>query len=674
MTDGLTGESVQLQFDQVARARGAVTAARPRRGAIIVVGNEKGGTGKSTTAMHLAIGLMQTGRTVASVDLDSHQASLTRYIEHRRKLIESTRIKLRVPDHQVFAAAALNGLESPGDQERRLGAVLRDAARGHDFVVVDCPGSDLPVSRFAVARADVLVTPLNDSFIDLDLLAHMVGVPPRIIRVGRYGEMVCEQQRLRARRAEARIEWLVLRNRFTAATTRNSHTVGAALTKLSQQLGFRVADGFGERVIFRELFLMGLTILDLRRDEPLVAGSRSHLAAHSEASNLIKTVSAVARRRAENGSMPPAGPAAKSPVAAQPPATPPRQAATKGSDKAPATRSELPRPAPATPPSPQAAKAPARAPDAKSPAPAAAAARVNPAGNGDGRRRNLLVIYNPAAGWRGQRRFRATLRYLARLGCVVTVRETAGPGEAQALAKKAIDESYDAVVAAGGDGTLNETVNALAGSSMALGILPLGTLDALATEVGLPTDPKSLARVIAEGKARPIYLGFANGRRFSVAAGVGFDAHVAGATRHGLKQGLGRLAYMLRGMVQLVHYRPAAYSVTVDGRTFIAAAVVLANARSYFGRLAYAPDARLDDPRLQVCLMSKPGRWNVVRYGLAVMLRRLHRLPDVAIMPATSVTITDPAGEPVHVDGDVVVRLPAKFGVAPHRVNILTPS
>ncbi len=657
MTERIESVGVSPRFDP-ALMQTAAADTSARRAHIIVIGNEKGGTGKSTTAMHLVVGLLREGRSVASVDLDYHQASLTRYIENRRKFAANVKADLQVPDHHRFNVAAVaEGTEPPDRLEQRFAELLDRLVETSDVVVIDCPGSDTVASRYALSRADTLITPMNDSFVDLDLLAKFEGTPAKIIHIGHFSEMVWRQKKRRARRDGGRLDWVVLRNRYNPAASRNRQAVGDALDLLSQRLDFRIAEGFGERVIFRELFLLGLTMLDFRADEPLIAHSPSHLAALRESRALIA-------------------------MAAVPKRTPPRaapQPVTQAAPKSASPPAPQPDPQPAPPPAPQPAPQPAPAADDRAgtrlvtmPAPKTADGRDG-ATAGDRGQRQVLVIYNPVAGLRNRRRFRATLRHLAVAGCVVAVLETNAKGEAESLARAALDEEFDAIVAAGGDGTINEVANALAGSGKVMGVLPLGTLNVLAAEIGLPTDPRRIAQIIVAGRPRKIHLGRAGERRFSIAAGVGFDAQVAARIKPFAKRHFGRLAYVMRSALELIRYRPSRYSVEIDGQPFVAASVVLANGHYYAGRLAYAPEARLDDPRLHVCLFARPGRWNVVRYRLALLMGRLPKLPDVQVLPAHTVEITGYAGEPVHADGEIVTQLPARFDVAREELAILAP-
>ena len=154
--------------------------------------------------------------------------------------------------------------------------------------------------------------------------------------------------------------------------------------------------------------------------------------------------------------------------------------------------------------------------------------------------RRLLIIFNPAAGWRRRQRLAPVLTRLREHGCALVVRETQGPGDAERFAAEVDPDAFDIVVAAGGDGTVNETINGLARSGLPLGLIPLGTANVLAAEIGLRTDPASLARCLVFGEPRPIALGAANGRRFILMAGAGFDAQVVAGVSVPMKRWLGK--------------------------------------------------------------------------------------------------------------------------------------
>lgn len=258
---------------------------------IIVIGNEKGGSGKSTTAMHLIAGLMSSGFKVGSIDLDAGQATLTRYVENRRRTNEEPGVNLAMPDHRRLESSRLDSAAAAAQADReRLDACVAGLARSNPFVVIDTPGSDIPISRHAHSLADTLVTPLNDSYVDLDLLASVDPETHRIRHPSRYAEMVWEQKKQRAMRGGRAVDWIVMRNRLGALASRNNAAMDRSLGELARRIGFRVAPGFSERVIFRELFLRGLTLLDLR--EPGV-GQRlnmSHVAARQEVRLLLQAI------------------------------------------------------------------------------------------------------------------------------------------------------------------------------------------------------------------------------------------------------------------------------------------------------------------------------------------------------------------------------------------------
>jgi YegS/Rv2252/BmrU family lipid kinase len=289
------------------------------------------------------------------------------------------------------------------------------------------------------------------------------------------------------------------------------------------------------------------------------------------------------------------------------------------------------------------------------------------------RARKVLVIYNPVAGQRQRRQFGATLRYLTMAGCTVAVRETAAAGAASTLARAGLDEAPDVVVAPGGDGTINEIINAVAGTSAVLGLIPLGTANVLAAEIGLPSDPRGVAEVIATARPRQIYLGAVGARRFAMMASFGYDAQAVDRVNLALKRRLGKFAYVASGVGTWVRHRDQRFVLEIDGKAYSAASVVIAKGHYYGGRFQCAPDARLDDPRLYACLLERPGRWNVLRYGVALGTGQLSRLSDVRVIPAEAVRVTGPAGEPIQADGDIVGETPAEFRVSSERLNLLMP-
>lgn len=297
---------------------------------------------------------------------------------------------------------------------------------------------------------------------------------------------------------------------------------------------------------------------------------------------------------------------------------------------------------------------------------------------GDAVPRRLLIIYNPTAGQRRRRRFEAVLAALRAQGCRLDLRQTAGPGDAEAMARAADPGAADLIVAAGGDGTVNEVVNGLAGGGgpgggLPLAVLPLGTANVLAAEIGLAMDPAALARTIAEGPARPIALGQANGRLFSVMLGVGFDAQVVDRVDQGLKRRVGKGAYLWEAARLLRRFDFPEYRVSLDGVSHSAASVIVAKGHFYGGRFVCAPEARLEEPLFQVCLFARPGAWNALRYAAALGLGRLGRLPDYRVLPAREVRIEGPEGDPAQGDGDIIARLPVSVRVLPKALKIVMP-
>jgi chromosome partitioning protein len=248
---------------------------------VIVLGNEKGGTGKSTIAMHLAVALLRQGRSVGTIDLDARQGTLSRYVENRRRHDPEGK-RLPHSEHRSVLPSA----DRSGD-EAEFHSCFSELRASHEILVIDTPGSDHPLSRLGHSFADMLVTPLNDSFIDLDLLAAVDGETLKIIRPGRYSEMVWETKKARALRGDkAGIDWFVLRNRLSTLDARNKREMEKLLSALAKRIGFQLSNGLNERVIYRELFLRGLTLLDLG-DDAEIGLSLSHVAARQELRQLI---------------------------------------------------------------------------------------------------------------------------------------------------------------------------------------------------------------------------------------------------------------------------------------------------------------------------------------------------------------------------------------------------
>jgi chromosome partitioning protein len=219
----------------------------------IVFANEKGGTGKSTTAVHTAIALAATGHRVGAIDLDSRQRTMTRYLENRDATMRRLEKELPVAAYEVL----------DDHSETGLAAAIERLSSETDVIVVDTPGRDDDVARSAILRADTLVTPMNDSFVDLDLIGQVHPENYKVTKPSFYAELIWNSRTQRAKATGKSVDWVVLRNRLQHIDSHNLRRVGAALDELARRVGFRVIPGLGERVIYRELFPKGLTLIDL---------------------------------------------------------------------------------------------------------------------------------------------------------------------------------------------------------------------------------------------------------------------------------------------------------------------------------------------------------------------------------------------------------------------------
>lgn len=261
---------------------------RPQTGRVIVIGNEKGGAGKSTVAMHLTVALMRMGRRVGVIDLDVRQRTLTRYLENRQRWTETTGSRLPMPEIIRVDASEARDLDTAEREESdRFEASLKRLKANCDFIMIDAPGGDTFLSRLAHVHADSLITPLNDSFVDFDLLGDVNPQTLDVVRPSFYSEMVWSCRKKKAQDSRRPIDWVVMRNRMSPLEARNKQKVGEALDKLARRIGFRLAPGLSERVIYRELFPAGLTLLDLTEEGSNISFTMSHVAARQEMRDLL---------------------------------------------------------------------------------------------------------------------------------------------------------------------------------------------------------------------------------------------------------------------------------------------------------------------------------------------------------------------------------------------------
>jgi chromosome partitioning protein len=270
---------------------------------VIVVANEKGGSGKSTIAIHIAVALIKAGHTVATIDLDSRQRSLTRYVENRREWAGHVGQELGIPTHICIGEKDISRTE---EQEAlvydQLVETIEDVAKSHSFIIVDTPGHQSQLTSLVHAMADTLVTPLNDSFVDFDVLATVDPKTLELTGPSHYAEIVLHARNERSLLNQTPTEWIVLRNRVSMISSRNKRLMGDKLQELSERLNFRCLDGIAERLIFREFYPRGLTAFDEVKETTL--GTRptmSHATARQEVQGLLDAMALVDGAVGEDG-------------------------------------------------------------------------------------------------------------------------------------------------------------------------------------------------------------------------------------------------------------------------------------------------------------------------------------------------------------------------------------
>jgi chromosome partitioning protein len=257
---------------------------------VIVLGNEKGGSGKSTTSIHIIVALLRDGYSVGAMDLDARQGTLAGTLAARRHFVEIKQVALPLPEFCAVHRSALDHrLEAEAEERARFDAAF-GALGAKDVIVIDCPGADTYLSRYGHSQADTLITPINDSFVDFSMLAKVDPENHAIVHPSIYSEMVWEARKQRFSRDRGRMDWIVMRNRLAAVEARNKRDVGETLESLAKRIGFRTLKGFGERVIFRELYLQGLTLMDVREANVGISLGLSHIAARNEVRALVGAI------------------------------------------------------------------------------------------------------------------------------------------------------------------------------------------------------------------------------------------------------------------------------------------------------------------------------------------------------------------------------------------------
>lgn len=249
---------------------------------IIVLANEKGGTGKSTLAMHLIVALLRSGKKVASFDLDARQGTLTRYLQNRDEFMHVNGIVLPCPTHTCWTEDKSKIFSLEGQ--------INKIKEEFDVIVIDTPGSYAQTVIDAMTLSDVVLTPINDSLVDLDVLAHIDGDTLKIKGPSQYAQAVwtARQQRMLEKRPP--LNWLVVRNRLSHVKSKNRHQIEELLNTLSRRIHFSIANGISDRVIYRELFLKGLTMMDCKENGLNMPLSVSALVARQEIRSLLNQV------------------------------------------------------------------------------------------------------------------------------------------------------------------------------------------------------------------------------------------------------------------------------------------------------------------------------------------------------------------------------------------------
>jgi YegS/Rv2252/BmrU family lipid kinase len=285
----------------------------------------------------------------------------------------------------------------------------------------------------------------------------------------------------------------------------------------------------------------------------------------------------------------------------------------------------------------------------------------------------VKLIANPIAGGDARQRIDRARRHLEQRGCAVDLTLTGARGDARTAASAARDGGFDRILAAGGDGTLNEVINGLAPSAVPLAFLPLGTTNVFALEAGIPFAVETACDIALDGEPRPVSLGRADGTRFLLMAGVGFDAEVVYRVSSRLKRWTGKLAYLASGLTTWVARPPAPIEIErEDGSVLRGYSAVIGNGRLYGGRFSLTPDASLEEAALDVCLFRKWGRWRLLRYVATVAAGGRLESPAVTMFKARRVTVRG-ASAPVQIDGDYLGRLPMTFRAEAGELVLVLP-
>lgn len=292
-----------------------------------------------------------------------------------------------------------------------------------------------------------------------------------------------------------------------------------------------------------------------------------------------------------------------------------------------------------------------------------------------------ILISNPKTGRYASRRLRPiqeTVSHLKSLGVDVELKLTTRPHEATEMAARAARNGSSDVFVAGGDGTINEAIQGLAGTKARLGIIPRGTANVLARQLGLPLDEQEAAVIAARGKSRRIHLGLAidetsnAGRYFALMAGIGLDASIVRGVQPSLKKRIGKGAFWISGLSHLASWSPHPFTIEIDGREYTATFAAVGKAPRYGGDLAITPGARLDEPEFEVCIIATSNRFRYLRL-LSYALRDGMPRDNPAVKFIKTDKVRAFGNAPVQIDGELIGALPMRFEIAPHSLEVIVP-
>jgi len=284
---------------------------------------------------------------------------------------------------------------------------------------------------------------------------------------------------------------------------------------------------------------------------------------------------------------------------------------------------------------------------------------------------DTVVILNPAANSERARRWRSRVEELTR-GAVL--RATSQTGEAEAIARRAVSDGYAKIVAAGGDGTINEVVNGLAGTNAALGLLPMGTMNVFANELGLPAgNLDECWEVICAGRTRAIDLPNANGKHFVQLAGIGLDAQAVKETSVAFRRSFGPLSYIISA-AQIASRPPPRLTIeSADIVTPEGSFVLVGNGRLYGGPFPFFKRALIDDGLLDVLVFKRIGYLEIIRYLQDVIFSPSITMPEIEYFQTAHLRVSSEDEVPVEVDGELIGNCPVEFQMRERGLRVLVP-